>query len=482
MKKFTSTIINAIKTWTSGKIKNSTADWNQNDPNADNYVKNRTHWEEYDNVFYIDEHAIITSQPASEGWYYSHTKITPAKIPQIGTKYIVVFDGIEYEEVARDVEGGICFGKELPYSLDGPDRPYGIFIHINSHKIAFSAFTNEKHTFKVYRYEEVVHTIDSKYLGLTDDLQDIRNMINNKMDIENPVGFGSFSMNRKASSDIGEFSSAEGFDTTAAGNYSKAEGYMTEVNSAHTHVQGKYNIDPDGRYSIIEECDCTLGPLQSTIYYYYSSSYTFSAGYFKLVNGTSVRFSGLNNLPRGVYIAGSSYNTTSLYMLTDESVKSTSSSSTTYTHVTKLSSVPTYDRLGHYAHIVGNGTSEEERSNAHTLDWEGNAWYAGDVYVGSDSGTSKDEGSKKLATEDFVHETIQSPAGLLLTDAITGAKYRVQIQNGCLTSRMDIEASLIDFTYENKADGTYTITDWKGTLNGKPSTEIYIPNVPGIKL
>lgn len=30
-----------------------------------------------------------------------------------------------------------------------------------------------------------------------------------------------------------------------------------------------------------------------------------------------------------------------------------------------------------YAHIVGNGTSDTDRSNAHTLDWDGNAWFAG---------------------------------------------------------------------------------------------------------
>ena len=36
------------------------------------------------------------------------------------------------------------------------------------------------------------------------------------------------------------------------------------------------------------------------------------------------------------------------------------------------------------------------------MDWNGNAWYAGDVYVGSTSGTGMDNGSKKLATEDFV--------------------------------------------------------------------------------
>ncbi len=47
------------------------------------------------------------------------------------------------------------------------------------------------------------------------------------------------------------------------------------------------------------------------------------------------------------------------------------------------------------AHIVGNG-SVNNRSNAHTLDWSGNAWFAGDVYTGSTSGTNKDDGSVKL--------------------------------------------------------------------------------------
>ena len=37
------------------------------------------------------------------------------------------------------------------------------------------------------------------------------------------------------------------------------------------------------------------------------------------------------------------------------------------------------DAQSKYAHIVGNGSSDEERSNAHTLDWEGNAEFAGDV-------------------------------------------------------------------------------------------------------
>ena len=37
------------------------------------------------------------------------------------------------------------------------------------------------------------------------------------------------------------------------------------------------------------------------------------------------------------------------------------------------------DSADTYAHIVGNGTKEDGPSNAHTLDWHGNAWYAGSI-------------------------------------------------------------------------------------------------------
>lgn len=43
------------------------------------------------------------------------------------------------------------------------------------------------------------------------------------------------------------------------------------------------------------------------------------------------------------------------------------------------------DTEGKYLHIVGNGTSDNDRSNAHTLDRQGNAWYAGDISNGTGS-------------------------------------------------------------------------------------------------
>ena len=78
---------------------------------------------------------------------------------------------------------------------------------------------------------------------------------------------------------------------------------------------------------------------------------------------------------------------------------------------------------------MGNG-DYNQRSNAHTLDWSGNAWFSGDVYVGSTSGTNKDEGSKKLVTEEYVDNKFSN--GLILTDESTGTKYRVFIKDAKL--------------------------------------------------
>lgn len=60
------------------------------------------------------------------------------------------------------------------------------------------------------------------------------------------------------------------------------------------------------------------------------------------------------------------------------------------------------DTENKYAHIVGNGANKNARSNAHTLDWDGNAWYAGNVYVG---GTKQSEG-QKLVTQSELNAAI----------------------------------------------------------------------------
>ena len=131
-----------------------------------------------------------------------------------------------------------------------------------------------------------------------------------KMDAlkENPVFTGSFSQNRKKSSQVGDYSHAEGYNTTASGKYSHAEGKDTTASGVRSHAEG-YMTTASGESSHAE-------------------------GYHTIASGSYSHVQGKYNID---------------------------------------------DTDGKYSSIVGNGTSDTARSNAHTLDWEGNAWYAGTV-------------------------------------------------------------------------------------------------------
>lgn len=95
------------------------------------------------------------------------------------------------------------------------------------------------------------------------------------------------------------------------------------------------------------------------------------------------------------------------------------------------------DTTGTILHTVGNGTSSSARSNAHTIDNNGSAWFQGEVYVGSSTGVNKDSGSVKLAkinelptktsqlTNDsgFINSASNSPTKIKYTWSGTEAQY-----------------------------------------------------------
>ena len=72
-----------------------------------------------------------------------------------------------------------------------------------------------------------------------------------------------------------------------------------------------------------------------------------------------------------------------------------------YQHVQGKNNIE--DAEGKYAHIVGNGFDLNTRSNAHTLDWEGNAWYSGKL---SQEGTPTED--KDLTTKKYVDDKVSS--------------------------------------------------------------------------
>lgn len=76
---------------------------------------------------------------------------------------------------------------------------------------------------------------------------------------------------------------------------------------------------------------------------------------------------------------------------------------------------------------------------------------------------------------------------LILKSSTEGSekKFKITIDddgNLAVTEIVDHVVLLKDFTYTENEDGTYTITDWKGTLNGEASTECIIPEHELIKV
>ena len=162
----------------------------------------------------------------------------------------------------------------------------------------------------------------AKYVKTEQGYIEVEAVNSNKMDKNNPVGTGSFSMGRKANTVIGDFSHTEGYETTASNFSSHAEGFGAAAIGESSHAEG-YSTTASGHYSHTEgEVTRAYGRCQHV------------QGKFNVI-----------------------------------------------------------DSQGKYAHIVGNGGSVSNRSNAHTLDWSGVPWFKGRPQFG---GTAQDQGSQTV--------------------------------------------------------------------------------------
>lgn len=185
--------------------------------------------------------------------------------------------------------------------------------------------------------------------------------ISGKMDKSDPTGYGSFSLNRKYGTTVGELSFAAGYYLEASGKYSHAEGSFTAASGESSHAEG-YGSSASGKHAHAEGYNA------------------FASGSYSHAEGEMSKAEGICSHAEGCEAIASS----------------------DYQHAQGKCNIE--DSSGIYADIIGNGNpSKGTKSNAYTLDWSGNAWFAGDVYTGSTSGTNKDTGSKKLATADLTN-------------------------------------------------------------------------------
>ena len=144
--------------------------WNQNDPTADDYIKNRTHW--------VEKGGLVTVLPTTE--LILNEDMGAFVIPNAleltsGNEYVVKFDGVEFTTLCQDApenEDGVKWMLGDIGMMDGtPVTGEPFVILVLSPEVASEIgmgalimFVGTASTISIDGYEEIVHTIDPKFL------------------------------------------------------------------------------------------------------------------------------------------------------------------------------------------------------------------------------------------------------------------------------------------------------------------------------
>ena len=181
---------------------------------------------------------------------------------------------------------------------------------------------------------------------------------------------------------------AEGKYTTASGDSSHAEGHITEASGSSSHAEGVYTT-ASGDYGSHAEGE-----------YATASGYASHAeGYYTTASGDSSHAEGDNTTASGENSHTEGFKTTASGYATHAEGEYTKASGK-YAHVEGYHTTArsnsqhvqgkynVEDTTSTYAHIVGGGTSNTDRKNIHTLDWNGNAVYSGDVNATDSDGST----------------------------------------------------------------------------------------------
>lgn len=172
----------------------------------------------------------------------------------------------------------------------------------------------------------------------------------------------------------GMYSHVEGKGNNASGRYAHAEGLETKAHGDAAHAEGKGTTASN--YAHAEGFGTkAMGTMGSH-----------AEGWTSEANGESSHAEN-RSIANGQYSHAEGYMTTA---------------NGDYQHVQGRRNI--IDKENKYLHIVGNGgNATGTESNAHTLDWSGNAWFAGEVTIGANK--------EKLATESVVDTKIAEFVG-----------------------------------------------------------------------
>ena len=182
----------------------------------------------------------------------------------------------------------------------------------------------------------------------------------------------------KGTKALANYAHAEGQGTTANGYYAHAEGSSTTADSQGAHAEGSsttasgYSAHAEGENTIASGYDAHAEGCRTTAGEYYSHA----EGIGTKAAASSAHAEGQGTTASGQAAHAEGQGTKALANYSHAEGQGTIAAGESQ-HVQGKNNVEDAD--GKYVHIVGNGSSDTERSNAHTLDWEGNAWYNGTV-------------------------------------------------------------------------------------------------------
>ena len=399
-------------------IKSSTADWGQNDSNALDYVKNRTHY-------------MLQTTPIGSLEFTATSNGTIAYTMTIAEEEFAMFQYFQSLRDKGEVLKVIVGGKEGLLAVTFERGYFGFsgafngnvywragnvlslvaqndFITFNqgdTYTASFEDTTTPYYSKLDFNYmpDNVYHSENAPVkfgAGKNSTVQgDETTATGINAHAEGAYtkadGIGSHAEGRTTKA-TGDYSHAEGSYTKADGDYSHAEGSSTEASGINSHAEGDYTVanrrgmHAEGKYNLYDNAKY-IDVVSSSIEFSWrnmhaASEYTFDAdtGYYTLINAEpkSEAVIGLYYASSGQYENGTIDELEKPISLIDSNRYQTEK------HQRKLAS----NFQGKYVHVVGNGYSSK-RSNAYTLDWDGNGWFAGDVFVG---GASQDEGVKLL--------------------------------------------------------------------------------------
>ena len=148
---------------------NVQADWNQSDETATDYVKNRTHYEEY--VVAVPETTVQYIRPTTG----HHAMIAISGYDKhfvVGKMYTVTWNGETHTSVCQEDKYGDGFNVLGNHHLwadnfDNTGEPY--FIYANGSSLLIAAENDMEVTFSITETELTIHKLPNEYLDIFSD-------------------------------------------------------------------------------------------------------------------------------------------------------------------------------------------------------------------------------------------------------------------------------------------------------------------------